>query len=450
MENQELTTFTRFTQWLRTSVIVKLLAIGFLVLILMIPNVMIQELVHERQQRLSVATEEVNRSWGGAQTITGPVLSIPYKTWALTSEGKTVETTHIAHFLPQSLTIDGEINPEIRKRGIYEIVLYQTPLKLSGSFSQPDWASLHVESNAVIWDEAKISFGITSMAGIKNNLILNWAGQEIGLEPGVAKSLFFNTGASHDVPINSAGSTYDFSLALALNGSQGLWFEPVGRQTTISLKSNWPSPSFGGAFLPDQSEVSTEGFSANWKVLDLNRNYPQQWKDDDFGTDNDEEKYFNSSSFGVHLMQTVDHYTKSTRTTKYAILVIGLTFLIFFFFETLRKLHIHPFQYLLVGLALSVFYLLLLSLSEHIGFDWAYITGAAATIGLITAYSAGILKANRLVTQLAALLILIYAFIYIVLQLEDFALLAGSIGIFIALAAVMYFSRKVNWYNSAA
>ena len=448
MENQEISTFSRFTQWLRTSILVKLMAIGFLVLILMIPNAMIQDLVRERQSRLSSATEEVNRSWGGAQTITGPVLTIPYKSWSQTSDGKTIETRHVAHFLPQTLDIEGEINPETRKRGIYEIVLYQTTLQMRGTFSYPDWSSLHVDTSSVLWSEAKLSMGITSMAGIKNTLTLSWNEQDVALEPGVAKSLFFATGASHDVWINPAGQTNTFALQIVLNGSGGLSFEPVGKKTTVDLKSPWPSPSFGGSFLPERSDISTQGFSANWSVLDLNRNYPQQWKDDDVSVPTPGEHYFKSSAFGVDLMQTVDHYSKSTRSTKYAVLVIGLTFLIFFFFETLRKFHIHPFQYLLVGLALMVFYLLLLSLSEHIGFNLAYFSGAAATIALITVYSAGIIKVNRLVWQLLALLVLISGFIFVVLQLEDYALLAGSLGIFIALAAVMYFSRKVNWYNS--
>ena len=244
--------------------------------------------------------------------------------------------------------------------------------------------------------------------------------------------------------LETLSKAYAFSIPLKLNGSGYLKFEPVGKETTVALESGWSSPSFEGDFLPDQREIRPEGFSASWKVLDLNRNYPQQWKGAEysFGTGNHP-----SAHFGVRLVQTVDEYAKTERSSKYAILVIGLTFLIYFFYETLRRFHIHPFQYLLVGLALSVFYLLLLSLSEHLGFNTAYAVATAATIGLITVYSAGVFKNLRMTVQLTLLLGLIYGFIFIVLQLEDYALLTGSIGIFAALAAVMYYSRNVDWYN---
>jgi len=444
MENLENSVLGRFGHWVKTSLLVKLASIGFLTLLLLIPNAMINELVGERQLRLAEATREVSASWGVPQTVTGPMLSIPYSEWTQVENGKRVESILTAHFLPRDLKVNGKINPELRKRGIYEIVLYQSDMTITGAFGKPDFEALHIRPEDVHWDQAKLSLGVTGMSGIKNSIQLDWSGRSIRLEPGTANSKILLAGVSNTVPIDAETTEYAFSIPLKLNGSGYLKFEPVGKETSVLLESTWPSPSFEGEFLPDSREIRPDGFRAAWKVLDLNRNYPQQWKgyEYSFGSTSHPE-----SKFGVRLLQTVDGYAKTERSTKYAILVIGLTFLIYFFFETLRRFHIHPFQYLLVGLALSVFYLLLLSLSEHLGFNTAYFIAAAATIGLITLYSGGVFKNRRLTIQLFLLLTMIYGFVFIVLQLEDYALLTGSIGIFGALAVVMFYSRNVDWYN---
>lgn len=460
MENQDPSALNRFGSWVKNSLLVKLGSIGILTLLLMIPNSMIQGLIGERQGRLFDAAREVSTSWGSAQTITGPVLSVPFSEWTQLDNGKKTETIRTAYFLPLSLQADGKVNPEIRKRGIYDIVLYQSELNIRGKFNRPDFEAMHINPENVHWDQAKLSLGISGMSGIKNSINLNWSGVETRLEPGTANATVLASGVSNAVDLAPQQKEYDFALALKLNGSGFLKFEPVGKETRVTLASSWPSPSFEGEFLPDERNITESGFTASWTVLDLNRNYPQQWKDDDYTfkpTNTSYQGEYSSttpagiqpagSSFGVRLIKTVDEYAKTDRSSKYAILVIGLTFLIYFFFETLRKFHIHPFQYLLVGLALSVFYLLLLSLSEHLGFNGAYLLAASVTIGLITLYSAGVFKSPRLVLQLFLLLTMIYGFIFIVLQLEDYALLAGSIGIFSALAAVMYYSRNVDWYN---
>jgi inner membrane protein len=463
MINQDPSTLNRFGSWVKNSLLVKLGSIGILTLLLMIPNSMIQGLIYERQGRLFEATREVSASWGSAQTIVGPVLSVPFSEWTQLDNGKKSESIRTAFFLPLSLQADGKVNPEIRRRGIFDIVLYQSELTIHGKFNRPDFEAMHIKPENVHWDQAKLSLGISGMSGIKNSINLDWVGTSTRLEPGTANATVLASGVSNAVSLDPKQLEYNFSLALKLNGSGFLKFEPVGKETKVTLASTWPSPSFEGEFLPDERNITDAGFSASWTVLDLNRNYPQQWKDADytFKTNTNNTASYqgdytsvspagsqqSGSSFGVRLIKTVDEYAKTDRSSKYAILVIGLTFLIYFFFETLRKFHIHPFQYLLVGLALSVFYLLLLSLSEHLGFNGAYFLAAGVTISLITLYSAGVFKAPRLVLQLLLLLTMIYGFIFIVLQLEDYALLAGSIGIFAALAAVMYYSRNVDWYN---
>lgn len=442
MENSQA---ERASNWLKHSLFMKLLSIAFLILLLLIPHSMIQDLVSERQDRLLSATQEVNDSWGPAQIVTGPILSIPYSEWTQYEDNKKVEAIRTAYFLPQELVVDGKINHQIRKRGIYDIILYQADLNISGKFSPPDFATLNIQAENIHWDQAKISLGISGMSGIKNYISLNWSGKEIRLESGAANSRILASGVSNVVPVTTLEQEYTFSMPLKLNGSEFLKFEPVGKETKVSLQSAWPSPSFVGEFLPDHRDIKESGFSADWTILDLNRNYPQQWKNEEYSFANTAQP--GTTSFGVRLFQTVDEYTKTDRSIKYAMLVVCLTFLIYFFFETLRKFHIHPLQYLLVGLSLSIFYLLLLSLSEHIGFNLSYLTASVATISLIGFYSLSVFKIRRLAMQLILLLIMIYGFIFTILQLEDYALLAGSMGIFIALGAVMFYSRNVDWYN---
>lgn len=439
MENNENSPISKLGHWLRTSLLVKLLSIGFIVLILLIPQVMIQGIISERQNRQYAAVQEISQSWGGDQYVQGPVLSIPYKEWTEYENGKRSYTLRTMYFLPTELNIESKAEHELRGRGIFDAILYRSDVRLNGKFDALAFRELNVAPDNIQWEEARLSVGISSMTGIKNIIELDWNGQKRRMEPGTANSELLASGVSAPVAVAEDGGAYTFSIPLELNGTESLYFEPVGRVTTASMQSSWPSPSFTGKTLPDKREIGDKGFSASWRVLDLNRNYPQQWKND--------AHTFGDSSFGVRLIRPVDEYLKNERAAKYAILVIGLTFLIYFFFETLRKFNIHPFQYLLIGLALTVFYLLLLSLSEQIGFNAAYGTAAAATIGLISFYSASVLKTKRLVLQLAMLLSAIYGFIFVVLQLEDYALLAGSIGIFAALAAVMYYSRQVDWYN---
>jgi inner membrane protein len=232
---------------------------------------------------------------------------------------------------------------------------------------------------------------------------------------------------------------YTFAFDLDLNGSQALRFVPLGRETNVQLASTWATPSFDGAFLPDERTVTDDGFSSDWRVLHLNRNYPQQWR----GTS----VALNESAFGVTLLVPVDQYQKSMRAAKYAILVIALTFLVFFFAEIRNRERVHPFQYILVGLALCLFYTLLLAASEQVAFNLAYVVAGLATIGLVTAYTRSIFASRTLSLLTGGVLLVLYGFVFVILQLQDFALLVGSIGLFVALALTMYLSRNIDWYR---
>jgi inner membrane protein len=279
------------------------------------------------------------------------------------------------------------------------------------------------------------------MRGIQDRVDLQWNGQAYPFDPGIGTTDLVAAGISTRVPVELSGlesRQYTFSLTLKLNGSSELHFIPVGKETNIDLKSNWNDPSFDGAFLPDKREVNEKGFTAHWRVLHLNRNYPQAWKGSQYD--------ITYSKFGVKLLLPVDRYLKSTRSVKYASLFIVLTFLIFFILEIINQFRIHPIQYILVGLGLVLFYVLLLSFSEHIGFGPAYLVASAGIILMITLYAKTIFKFLKLALLLGGVLVILYTFIYVILQLSDYALLVGSIGLFLALALLMYLTRKVDWH----
>ena len=422
--------------WIKNAIIIKIISIGILIIFLMIPAVRVENLIYERQSYEISAINEVSSKWGGSQTLTGPVLTIPYKTYTKTSEGTVHEYTHFAHFLPDKLNYTGKVAPEVRKRGIYEVPLYNAKVKCTGSFGPPDFSDFKIPDQDIRWSEAFITVGISDTRGIKDNVVLTANDKKYGFEPGTNRSIA-ESGVTVKIPM-VRDSASNFSFDLDINGSGHLYFTPSGQETTVELESAWQHPSFDGHFLPDTSNISEAGFTAKWSVFDFNRNFPQKWLDKEYD--------MKDSHFGVKLFMPVDHYQINLRAVKYALLVICLTFLVYFFFEILNKRKIHPLQYTLVGLALSIFYLLLLSITEHLGFDLAYGLASVLTVSLITGYSGAIIKHRNATLILLALMVIIYGFIYVILQMESYALLTGSLGLFIALTLVMVLSRKIDWY----
>lgn len=432
-----MTTQNSSTFWIRNSITIKFIIIGLLILILLIPAGMIKKLIQERSSLRKSVIQEVSYKWGNPQTLAGPILTIPYKIY-YKKDKDIVEELRYAHFLPENLNINGQINPEIRYRGIYKVVVYNTELYIKGQFKKPDFSEWKINDTNILWDNATLSIRIPDMRGIKDEIFITWNKHEYGVNPGIADNSGDN-GVSAVVEINNSDD-YSFGFHLNLNGSESLSFVPIGKQTTVDISSSWGNPSFEGAFLPNNRTVNENGFTANWKVLHLNRPFPQKWIGNSFS--------YEGSSFGLQLLLPVDHYQKSLRSVKYAIMFVSLTFLIFLFTEILNKKRIHPIQYLLVGLGLSIFYSLLVSLSEQISFNLAYIIASFSIIILITAYAYSMLKNFKLTTIVALVLIILYVFLFTILQLQDYSLLLGSIGLFMALAIVMYLSRKVNWYSN--
>ncbi len=431
--------FKEFTERVSKSITLKLIMIGFLILIMLIPTEMIKSLIRERQDTSRDAINEVSMSWGKEQTICGPYITLPYKA-IRNVDGQNREITLYYHILPEDLKVEGKIVPEIRKRGIYHVVVYESEINLSGNFVAADFSNTDIDSSAIMWDKATINLGITDMRGIQDAITVEGNGNSYNLNPGLATRDLAGNGVSSYINLDQ-GQNFNFHLKLNLNGSKNFSVIPLGGITEMKLSSPWSHPSFNGQFLPREHNITSDGFDAYWKVLHLNRSYPQQWTGDQFDV--------SGSGFGLDLIIPVDHYQKAFRSVRYAIMFIALTFITFFFIEIINKKLLHFIHYLLVGFALVIFYSLLLSLSEHMSFNLAYLVSSVAVISLITVFGAGLFKNRKQTITLAAVLLILYAFLFTILQLMDYALLMGNIGLFLVLAVVMYFTRKIKWNDDS-
>ncbi|MBS1602023.1 MAG: cell envelope integrity protein CreD [Bacteroidetes bacterium] len=427
--------------WNGNKIILKSFLIGVLVLLLLIPTFFIQGLVTERKQRQVDAVTEISSRWAPAQTVTGPVIGIPY-TEMVTGDKDAHEVKRWAYFLPAKLSIRSRLMPETRYRGIYQAIVYTTELQIQGSYDSIGYSELGIPREKLLWNEAAIFFDISDVQGLKEDMIVhlqNGSAADIEMVPAKFATDQFKSALSASLPqsLLASNSAIAFSSTVSLKGTGSLLFVPVGRETKVEAASTWATPSFTGSVLPDIRSVRDSGFIADWKVLALNRKFPQQWKQGSYDLD--------ASAFGVSLIVPVDAYQQTTRSVKYAILLIGLTFTAFFLIEWIYSRPIHSLQYLLVGFALCLFYTLLLSLAEYTGFNTAYGVAAVATIGLIGWYVGSMLRSSRISLFVVLLLAVQYGFVFTLIQLQDYALLMGSIGLFITLALVMYFSRKIKW-----
>ncbi|HEY0741138.1 MAG TPA: cell envelope integrity protein CreD [Chryseosolibacter sp.] len=469
IQSQTQNILERFNNWIQESIMVKLFSIGFLILILLIPTAWIEDLIYERQQRADEVIDEVADKWSGSQKISGPVLVIPFKTEEVIDrgkEGKEIrEKIAEAFFLPENLDISGDVRPEILHRGIFDAVVYQSSLKINATFAKPDLKSLPVPDYNVRWQDAYMVFGLTDLRGISDNPMFLSGNNELTAEPsnniGVmtrkesaeARDTYSYDSRPTTPTLSSKGivtklnwqgpESFESNLSVKLNlkGSRRLDFVPAGKTTSVKLTGTWNNPSFDGEFLPASREVTENGFTASWKVLHFNRPFSQQW------TGGNQE--LSGADFGVKLLIPVDQYQKSIRTSKYGVLIILLTFMALFLVEITQKIRIHPFQYILIGAALIIYYTLLLSFSEHIGYNIAYIIASLATVTLIGLYSTTFFTSSKLSILFTILLVIFYAFIYIIILQQDFSLLLGSIGLFLIVGTLMYFSRKVKWYKES-
>jgi inner membrane protein len=465
MENLSQPSFNlldRFNRWIQESVMVKLFSIGVLVLVLLIPTVWIDNLINERQLRANEVADEVADKWSGSQLLSGPMLVLPYFKESVVDHGpnshELVTTLEKAYFLPEQFDVTGTVAPEIRHRGIFDVVVYESAMKMKAVFRKPDLKLLSIPAEDVVWRDATLVFGISDLRGITDNPLITLDDSTYTPDPsndtGIAVWQKFDPTiptTDYGKAKSSAGLSVKlgwtnandfeghFSMDLKLKGSRRLDFLPAGKTTTVQLAGTWQDPSFDG-YLPGASEVTGSGFKANWKILHFNRPFPQQWTGED--------QQFHDATFGVRLIMPVDQYQKSTRTAKYGILVVLLTFMAFFLVEITQKVRIHPFQYILVGAALVIYYILLLSFSEHFGYNVAYTIASVATVILVGLY-AGTFLERRLAVLVTLLLAVFYGFIFVIILQQDFSLLLGSVGLFLIVGMLMYFSRKINWYRSS-
>ncbi len=438
--NEQRSLIEAWSRWIKHSVMLKLGTITFLMLLLLIPSEMIQSIIYEREMLSSSAIEETSASWANQQVIKGPILSVPLYYEKL-EEDEVVSWYKEVRILPSDLHLQGDVTPKTLRRGIYEVVVYESQIMVVGRFDLDiDFDREYLKE--VQWTKAFMTFGISDLRGIKEQLIMNVNGQNYDAKPGGQIAGAIDSGVKFDlkdVLTEDTAAPLEFRTVLNIQGSQDLQFVPLGGVTTVALSSSWADPSFDGAFLPDDRTVSDNGFEANWKVLELNRNFPQTWTDGP--------QYLDESAFGVRLLLPLDDYQKAMRSAKYGMMVIALTFLIFFLVEMLAGRKIHPFQYALVGLAICLFYILLISLSEHIPFNPAYLLSAMIVVAMVTLYSQGIFRNPQFTLSLMAGLTGVYGFLFVTLQVADYALLMGSVGLTVLLSCTMYFTRKVDWYN---
>ena len=430
---------TSTTQQQPNRILIKGLITGGLILLMLIPTLFINNLIAEREARQKEVVKEVSSKWATAQTLSGPFLVVPYTDTFVNNDGKAVANKTKLLLLANELNVNGKIIPEERPRSIYKVLLYKTTIDMAGSFKIKLPSDINISN--VDFPNAKLCFSLSDFKGIEEEIYVNFNRQKLLLSPGLPVADFGSIGLSVPVAITAEmlAGEMPFNMQVKIKGSEQLHFIPMSATSKFSLSSVWPSPSFDGNTLPSERQISAAGFSAKWNFNQANL---------PFGKVIRENTVMNKAiDFGVSLVQPADQYNKTMRSVKYAILFIGLTFAFFFIIELMQKKPFHPVQYVLVGLALVIFYTLLLAISEYILFDYAYLVAAAATILLISFYAKGHFNSWKTAGIFFSLLSCLYGFIFILIRLEDTALLIGSIGLFIVLALVMFASRKINWYE---
>ena len=441
----------------------KIALIGFVALLLLIPVDMIRGLVAERKLARDGVIAEIARGSSEAQRIAGPVLYVPWTrrgVEATTStddsgRSRTTSKEKIEHgqvaLLPSTLLVDGKIDLQEKHRGIYKAHLYTLDATLRGSFVVPPGLGVSEGTGTLEWGRAYLVLGIHDTRGIRDRVQLDWNGAQPTLYPGGVEAAGLANGLHADLGKLAESKnpvTHEFKLALSLLGTERLDIVPGGAVTAVSLASTWPHPSFTGRILPDSgTRISGDGFAATWRTSHFATNLAQLHQRCVQSRQCDA---FHQHSLAVSFIQPVDLYQTVERSVKYGFLFIGLTFAAFFLFEVLQRLAIHPVQYALVGIALAIFFLLLIALSEPIGFALAYSSATGACVALLGYYVAHVLHSWRRGAGFAVSLASLYGLLYVLLRAEDHALLMGSILVFVAIAATMIATRRVDWYAVGA
>ena len=435
----------------------KFFLILLLILLLTIPMLLVYALIWDRESRAQGVRREVSQVWGPEQRLLGPFLIVPYTVRLETVQGdKRVEQIqeHRAIFTPEMLEIDVKAQSRTLRRSIFDVPVYGARLALKGRFGAPRMADVAAEVQTVRWKDASFVLGLSGVAGLKEAAVLKIAGApDIPFAPsiGIPRSSFgihakLANAASAVLPEESQGlNGFAFTVDLVLNGSISFNFAPVARETRVRLVSNWPHPSFTGAFLPDERQVAPGGFTAAWRVPHLARSVPEAWSQSEAGLER-----FQPFSFGVALIEPVDFFGLVSRAAKYGILFIAMAFLAVFSQELTSGRRVHAVQYLFTGIALVLFFVLLLSLAEHVGFGRAYAIATVVTATMLATYVGAVMQSRTRGLVMLGVLAAMYAILYLILQLEDYALLAGAVLSFVALTTVMFATLRVDWSGGIA
>ena len=462
MTESQPTTFAKALK--RSALLFKLALLAILVLLMLIPLASIRDVVKERQHYSREVKKELGAAWGGAQKVAGPVLALPIETLQVEKianrrEGpdepvfieRESRRAEMLFLLPETQRIAAAVETQTRRRGLYEALLYTTTVGFEGDFAIPSRDVLGLEPETKVhWDRARLLAYVSDLSGSRNAPTLQWGDWQAPFK--VISQTMANYGLDSGrwiaapLPALAAGSTdLAYGFEIALTGSEALRLVPLGQTAEATLTADWPHPSFGGPHLPERSEIGADGFTASWGVSHLARGLAQVLRSDGGGIEA-LTQHIQFKTMTTRLIDPVDLYRKAERAVKYGILFIGLTFATLFIFEALGGVRLHLVQYGLVGLALSLFYLLLLSLAEHIGFALAFWSGAAACLAIVALYAAKVTASRTRGLVLGGLLAGIYAFLFLTLRSEDWALLMGSLLLLAFVAAIMFATRNLDWY----
>jgi inner membrane protein len=472
----------------RSSAILRMVATAILAGLMTIPVSFIDDLTNERYDRYSQAVNGISWTWGASQTLAGPLLSVPYTVRYQLSETvplsavelaleqsrssdrttkevlRTVEDSRVAVILPDDLQVEGHVDTELRSRSIYSTLVYTADLTVSGSFSKPDLSGLRPHISEVHWDKATLAVGLSDTKAIRGVSELDIAGQKHKFLPGSGGLKALPTGFSSPVDMSYAsdGEPAGFRFDISVGGTTGLFFAPLGVNSRFRLSSSWPHPNFSGSGLPTNREITPKGFTAEWDIPNLVRNYPQlddmeKWENvntvenfSQYMTEKNEQIGHNLLEYtaGVEFFEPIFHYSLLIRSTKYAVLFIALTFLGVMIFENysirLNLARLNIAQYCIIGLGLSLFYLTLLALSEHLGFTPAYLIASAINVVMTSGYVLAALRRAQPAVLTAGVQAILYAMLFFILRMEDYALLAGTALLLLAMAALMIATRNIN------
>lgn len=427
-----------------TQLMGKLIVLAVLVTVSWVATMFVWATTQDRQSRQESASAEISEQWSRPQTISGPVITIPVETTTVSASGERMVSASTITLLPRKLSYESKIKSQLLSRGVYETPVYTTTISGAGDFDVTGIALEDSSSTRIIWNKAIISLNVSDTRGVSSMFELNLNGEKYQMVPSSDFSTLDSSGMHANIMIDPNKPDYVFSFEMPLKGSREISFLPLGEDTSVVVDSDWSAPNFIGKFLPEERSITENGFNAVWNITSYGKNLPQYWFDNSSTVTNE---LLLSKSFGVALYQEVDFYTMIDRAIKYSILFISLTFLTFFMYEILAGLRIHPMQYLLVGFGIAIFYLLLLSFAEIVGFLSAYLLASAATTGLITSYSFSFFRVRKRVFTIAALLVSLYCYLYILLQMDQYSLLFGSVLLFGVLSTVMYITRNLDWYS---